>query len=117
MKIQVHPRIKDIQVGDEILCYRSHLFARVEEVFPAAVCVRLVVFSAQRMRLQIAPQLWRAEDIENLSVCRYCGGRQGLLMENASGVPFRVCEICRSVADISLTDSVFSDHLPPLDEA
>ena len=26
-------------------------------------------------------------------------------------------EICRSVADVSLTDSVFSDHLPPVDEA
>jgi hypothetical protein len=29
MKIQRHPRIQDIAVGDEVLSYRTNMFARV----------------------------------------------------------------------------------------
>ncbi len=106
MKIQQHPRMKDIVVGDEVLCYRTQLYAQVEEVFPSAVCVKLVTFQPERMRLCVRPQLWRAEDIENLSVCRYCGGREGLSLDGTSGIPFRVCHTCRSVLDLSLSESV-----------
>ena len=110
MKIQQHPRMKDIAVGDEVLCYRTFLYARVEEVFPAAVCVKLVVFQSKRMRLSVCPQLWRAEDIENLSVCRYCGGREDLTLDGSSAVPYRVCVTCRSVLAPSL-DGVMSYEL------
>ncbi len=105
MKIRQHPRMKDIAVGDEVLCYRTQLYAQVEEVFPAAVCVKLMTLHGKRMRPRVCPQLWRAEDIENLSVCRYCGGRDGLTREQASGIPFRVCMTCRSVLELSLHSS------------
>jgi hypothetical protein len=104
MKIRQHPRMKDIAVGDEVFCYSSQLYARVEEVFPSAVCVKLIAFHPQRLRLVVWPKLWRAEDIENLSVCRYCGGRDGLSLDPSSTVPFRVCDTCRSVLEISLPD-------------
>lgn len=96
----------DIAVGDEVLCYRTQLYARVEEVFPSAVCVKLMKFQPERMRVRIRPQLWRAEDIENLSICRYCGGREGLSVDSVSSIPFRVCQTCRSVLDLSLSESV-----------
>jgi hypothetical protein len=99
MKIQQHPRMKDIQIGDEVLCYRSQIYARVEEVFPAAVCVKIAVLRSVRDRVVLTstPQLWRAEDIENLSVCHYCGSRADLRPERETGVPQRVCGTCRSV--------------------
>ncbi len=103
MKIRQHPRMKDIHVGDEVLCYRTQLYARVEEVFPAAVCVKLVAFNGPGMRLQVWPQLWRADDIENLSVCRYCGGREELAIENLSSIPYQLCVTCRNVAHIPIT--------------
>ena len=106
MKIRQHPRMKDIAVGDEVLCYSTQLYARVEEVFPAAVCVRLVTFQPERLRLIVRPQLWRAEDIENLSVCRYCGGREGLSLDGTSAIPFRVCVTCRTVLDLCLSESL-----------
>ena len=96
--------MKDIAIGDEVLCYPAGLYARVEEVFPAAVCVKLLLFSGMRRRLQICPQLWRADDIENLSVCRYCGSRDELVMENPSGIPFRACHTCRSLLELSPVD-------------
>src|ERR671917_1124301 len=99
MKIRQHPRMKDIAIGDEVLCYQTQLYARVEEVFPAAVCVRLVTLQRKDLRLHVCPQLWRAEDIENLSVCRYCGGRDGLALEAGACIPYRVCMTCQSVLD------------------
>jgi hypothetical protein len=98
MKIQQHPRMYDICVADEVYSYTRQLFARVEEVFPAAVCVKVALLSVhQRVDISVSPQLWRADDIENLSVCRYCGARDELALENATGVPFRVCLRCRVV--------------------
>ena len=80
MKISQHPRMRDIAIGDEVYSSKHRLFARVEEVFPAAVCVKVGVLSLSRyLELFVSPQLWRADDIENLSVCRSCGGRTGLI--------------------------------------
>lgn len=110
MKIQHHPRTKDIVIGDEVLCYRNRLYALVEEIFPAAVCVKLVVFNRRRKRFELVPQLWRVEDIENLSVCRYCGGRHELMMELAAGIPSRVCETCRTVLEWSYSDSILASN-------
>ncbi len=106
MKIRQHPRMKDITVGDEVYCYCSQLYARVEEVFPAAVCVKLMTFEPGRMRMHVAAQIWRAEDVENLSVCRYCGSREDLTQDPHSIVPFRVCPTCRSVLEPCLPDAL-----------
>jgi hypothetical protein len=113
MKIQQHPRMKDIAIGDEVVCYRTNLYARVEEVFPAAVCVRLAVVRTIHGRFTFAqyPQLWRAEDIENLSVCRYCGSRDELVLEQSTGMPLRACALCRSVVTFTLTDQL-AETLP-----
>ncbi len=98
MKIRTHPRIGAICVGDEVYSYRYHLFARVEAVFPAAVCVRIAAIDGVHpLELTLIPQLWRADDIENLSVCRYCGGRDDLHLERETGIPFRICTHCRIV--------------------
>ncbi|HEU4327675.1 MAG TPA: hypothetical protein VFS21_31335 [Roseiflexaceae bacterium] len=95
MKIRQHPRMRGICIGDDVYCYPQQLFARVEEVFPAAVCVKVGILSIRRqMELLLSPQLWRADDIENLSVCRYCGTRDGLCFEAGTGIPFRVCKYC-----------------------
>ena len=95
MKIRQHPRMRDISIGDEVYSYRKQLFARVEEVFPAAVCVKVGILSVDEpMELLLSPQLWRADDIENLSVCRYCSGRDCLRSETGTGIPFRVCDRC-----------------------
>ncbi len=40
------------------------------------------------------PELWSADEIENLSVCRYCGCRDDLQHERDTGIPFRVCRAC-----------------------
>jgi hypothetical protein len=102
MKIRQHPRMQDISIGDEVYSYRQQLFARVEEVFPAAVCVKVGILAINRhMELVLLPQLWRADDIENLSVCRYCGGRDQLHVETGTGIPFRICERCRAVPPTS----------------
>lgn len=108
MKIQQHPRMKDITIGDEVVCHRTHLYARVEEVFPAAVCVKITILRhiRGRIRLSLLPQLWRADDIENLSVCHYCGSRDDLVAEHTTGIPFRVCGTCRSVLSPSLADDI-----------
>ena len=108
MKIRQHPRMNDIAIGDEVLCHRTQLYARVEEVFPAAVCVRLMTFDMERMRLRVSPQLWPADDIENLSVCHYCGSREGLTTERESYIPFRVCITCRSIRELSLASSLIT---------
>jgi hypothetical protein len=112
MKIRQHPRMRDIAVGDEVICHRTHLYAKVEEVFPAAVCVRLALLRLVRGRFvhTSAPQLWRAEDIDNLSVCRYCGSRDDLTATAVTGVPFRVCVTCRSVLGSAQDD----EHIAPV---
>lgn len=95
MKISQHPRMRDIAIGDEVYSSKHQLFARVEEVFPAAVCVKVGVLSLNRyLEMFVSPQLWRADDIENLSVCRSCGGRTGLSSETQTGIPVRMCERC-----------------------
>lgn len=87
--------MRDISIGDEVYSHRQQLFARVEEVFPAAVCVKVGILSVNgQLELFLSPQLWRADDIENLSVCRYCGGREDLHPEIETGIPFRVCDSC-----------------------
>jgi thymidine kinase len=108
MKIQHHPRTKDIVIGDEVLYYRNRLYAQVEEIFPAAVCVKLLLFNHRQRRFEVVPQLWRVEDIENLSVCRYCGGRHDLHMELVAGIPSRVCDTCRTVLEWTYSDSVLA---------
>lgn len=95
MKIQQHPQMQGIVVGDEVYSYDQQLFARVVETFPAAVCVRLGILSiAWPLELVLAPQLWRADDIANLSICRRCGSRENLYSESDTGVPFRLCRNC-----------------------
>lgn len=94
MKIYQHPRMFDINIGDEVFSYKYRVFARVEDI-PAAVCVKVACISTrQHIDIDILPQLWPADDIENLSICRYCGQRENLTLENATGVPFRVCPEC-----------------------
>lgn len=98
MKIRQHPRMRDITIGDEVYSYAQQLFASVHEVFPAAVCVRVGILSVNgHLEMLSSPQLWRADDIENLSVCRYCGSRDGVITERGTGVPYRVCRRCRDV--------------------
>ncbi|NJN16039.1 MAG: hypothetical protein HC822_07020 [Oscillochloris sp.] len=100
MKIRQHPRMRDIVVGDEVYSYPHNLFARVSDVFPAAVCVKIGVLSTEDpMEMKLTPQLWRAEDIENLSVCRYCGSRERIFPVTDTGIPFRICEVCDSAYD------------------
>jgi hypothetical protein len=95
MKIRQHPRMRDVTVGDEVYSYPHNLFARVDDVFPAAVCVKIGILSVDEpMEITLAPQLWRADDIENLSVCRYCGSRDNLHTIIDTGIPFRVCRAC-----------------------
>ena len=95
MKIHQHPRMFAINIGDEVFSYQYRVFARVEEVFPAAVCVKVACLSTgYPIDVDIVPQLWPADDIENLSICRYCGRRDHLKLENETGVPFRVCPEC-----------------------
>lgn len=95
MKIRQHPRINGILVGDEVYSYPHKIFARVADVFPAAVCVKIGILSIEEpMEITLAPQLWKAEDIENLSVCRYCGCREGIRTVTGTGIPFRVCTEC-----------------------
>lgn len=95
MKIRQHPRMRDILVGDEVYSYPHKIFARVADVFPAAVCVKIAILSIEEpMEITLAPQLWRADDIENLSVCRYCGCREDIRTVTGTGIPFRVCSSC-----------------------
>lgn len=112
MKIQQHPRMKDVLVGDEVLCYGSHLYARVEEVFPHAVCVRLVRVRStwHGTHLESCPQLWRADEIENLSICQYCGGRDDTQSEPLAGIPFRTCALCASIQPTQAS-GVLNDHV------
>ena len=99
MKIRKHPRMSNIGIGDEVYFLPQHLYAHVIEVFPAAVCVRIGILAiTDHMELLLSPQLWRADDIENLSVCRYCGSRDDLCCEVGSVVPFRICERCSVLA-------------------
>lgn len=97
MKIRQHPRMRDILIGDEVYSYQQQLYACVTEIFPAAVCVKVGILAiGQDIQMIISPQLWRADDIENLSVCRYCGSRDDVQTEHSTGIPFRVCTNCRT---------------------
>ncbi len=108
MKIQRHPRMLDIIVGDEVLSYRSHMYARVEEVFPAAVCVKLTMVCQVDGRLETreVAQLWRADEIENLSRCCYCGSRDDLLTIQHTHTPQRVCNVCHDILQLSHADAL-----------
>ncbi|WP_129633284.1 hypothetical protein [Candidatus Oscillochloris fontis] len=100
MKIRQHPRMRDILVGDEVYSYQENLFARVADIFPSAVCVKIGILSLEDdLEITLAPQLWRAADIENLSVCRYCGSRENIHTEVGTGIPFRVCTTCKPLED------------------
>ncbi|NCC36662.1 hypothetical protein [Candidatus Chloroploca sp. Khr17] len=95
MKIRSHPRMTGILIGDEVYSHPHKIFARVADIFPAAVCVKIGILSIDEpMEITMAPQLWRAEDIENLSVCRYCGSREHIRTVTGTGIPFRVCDVC-----------------------
>lgn len=95
MRIRPHPRLQNVAVGDEVYSTSSRLLARVAEIFPAAVCVKIGTLTLHRYpELILSPQLWRAEEIENLSVCRHCGSRHNLILEPDTEVPFRVCANC-----------------------
>lgn len=90
--------MRDILIGDEVYSFPQQLFACVAEVFPAAVCVKVGILSINgSLEMIQSPQLWRADDIENLSVCRYCGSREGVKIEHGTGIPFRICARCRAV--------------------
>lgn len=94
-KIRQHPRMKDICIGDEVKWTRQLLYARVEEIFPAAVCVKLTVYEIKpKPRFIVKPILWRADEIENLSVCRCCGSRDNLVTTCCMGAPIRLCQLC-----------------------
>lgn len=110
MKIQQHPRMKDVQVGDDVWSYGLQLQAEVIAVFPAAVCVRLVrvLPTLQGVHLVAAPHLWRADEIENVSVCCHCGSRHEIAPVLDS--PFRACATCRSVQP-SLVIGATHDHV------
>jgi hypothetical protein len=109
MKIHQHPRMRGIAIGDDVYSHKQQLFARVEEVFPAAVCVKVGILAIDRhLELLISPQLWRADDIENLSVCRYCGNREGLARETLTGIPLRVCGRCCMVPPESRVSEIGS---------
>ena len=100
MKIRPHPRINGILIGDEVYSHPQKIFARVADVFPAAVCVKVGVLSIEEpMEMTLAPQLWRADDIENLSVCRYCGSREDIHTVADTGIPFRVCAVCSAAGE------------------
>lgn len=108
MKIQRHPRMQDIAVGDEVLSYRTNMYARVEEVFPAAVCVKLTVVRQVGCRFETheIAQLWRADEIENLSRCCYCGSHDDLVTMQHTATPQRICGTCRSVLQLSHADAL-----------
>lgn len=115
MKISLHPRMQNVNIGDEVYSCTNQIFARVDEVFPAAVCVRVGVLAHEPgFELIWTPQLWRADEIENLSVCRYCASRENLLKEHGTGIPFRICAEC--AAERQTTHSHYpprSDHQAP----
>lgn len=96
MKIRPHPRLANVMVGDEVYSLSQHSSARVADVFPAAVCVALdTSMITGPIDVTQALQLWRADDIENLSVCRWCGAREGLRpVTTADGLPSRGCSVC-----------------------
>jgi hypothetical protein len=96
MRIRTHPKLRSMHVGDEVYSMREHIYACVTAIFPAAVCVQTIALSWQHgATLRATPQLWCAEDIENLSVCRSCGLRDDLTCEYLTGAPFRLCRSCR----------------------
>ncbi len=99
MKIRTHPRLHNMTIGDEVYSPLRHLYARVEALFPAAVCVRVGVLAQKPENLELvtSPELWSAEEVINLSVCRICGGRSDLHTRLWQRIPFHVCDECASI--------------------
>jgi hypothetical protein len=114
MKIQRHPRIQDIAVGDEVLSYHTNIVARVHDVFPAAVCVRIAVVCrvASRWETREVGQVWRADEIENVSRCCYCGARDDLHTLQHTAPPRRICGTCHSVMLLSHPVPMIEAHAP-----
>lgn len=103
MKIIQHPRISGVNIGDEVYSVPNKLSAHVVEIFPAAVCVKVgVLLKRKHMELFLDPQLWRADDIENLSVCHYCGERDGLCFERDAGMPHSICARCKATIETTI---------------
>lgn len=93
--------MQNIAIGDEVYSHASQIYANVEATFPAAVCVRVGMLAMRndlnrRLEFILSPQLWRADEIENLSVCRCCGSRENLIEEYTTGIPSRICPRCRA---------------------
>jgi hypothetical protein len=111
--------MRNISIGDEVYSCSNQLRAHVNEVFPAAVCVRVGVLERHRhLELISAPQLWRAEEIENLSICHCCGTRENLIedsmLEHGTGVPFRICAACAAGPISSGSNgNGYYPHIPP----
>ncbi|MEM8529362.1 MAG: hypothetical protein AAGF95_00880 [Chloroflexota bacterium] len=113
MKIRQHPQMKNVQIGDEIYLRSKYIFAHVIEAFPAAACVKVGMLSLNdrgHISLLITPELWRADDIENLSACRCCGAREHLLREHTEGMPFCLCEHCLKTAADQHHHSHITNH-------
>ncbi|MCU0492238.1 MAG: hypothetical protein MUD01_11650 [Chloroflexaceae bacterium] len=90
--------MRDVHIGDEVFSSLHQMYAPVVEIFPAAVCVRVGMLTVNgKLELIQSPQLWRADDIENLSVCRYCGRREDVELEATTSVPYRVCAHCQGL--------------------
>lgn len=104
--------MQNIAIGDDVYSHTQGLFARVYEVFPAAVCVRIGKLTRYQYGLELvtAPQLWRADEIENLSVCQHCGSREELHTEHDTGIPFRLCSDCAAHIGDELSHGSNSQH-------
>jgi hypothetical protein len=66
--------MRDIVIGDEAYL-QAALFFALRRSFPP-VCVKVGILSVSSPGSADLPQLWRADDIENLGVCRH-GRRDG----------------------------------------
>ena len=108
MKIQQHPRVSGLHIGDEVYSTSRHLIACVSDVFPAAVCVRVLQLqTAREWSIHVLPELWSADEIENLSVCRSCGCRDQLQMLVEADIPYQMCEACATRIHSMGTPPVF----------
>lgn len=94
--------MQNVTVGDEVYSPSRQLYARVEALFPAAVCVRIGVMSNHHHHIELvaSPQLWSAEDIVNLSICHVCGSRELLQREERSSIPFHICAECAGMQPV-----------------
>jgi hypothetical protein len=56
--------------------------------------------------------VWRADEIENVSRCCYCGARDDLQTLHHAAPPRRICGTCHSVMLLSHTVPVIEAHAP-----